>query len=457
MAVVAMEGKRARVVAVSAAAAEVTVGLTAPQAMAVCPAIELVERDGAAERETLSVLLACCWSVSPRVQLEETGRATLDLTGVDRATLRGQIAALRARLLAQGVTVAIGIAPNPLVARFAAERAQPERWVDAAGLAAFLAPLPVCGLGLSDGEANLCAALGLKTLGDVTALPRAALADRFGARGDALWRQAAGEWDGGIQAAAFPQRFQAELELEEPVETLEPLLFVLRRFTERLATEISCLGHGAQRLALRLTLENDAVYARDFDLPEPSGRAEGLFAVLEHHLAALRTDAPIVALTLEAFPAQRLEQQGGLFDTGLSDATAFFSTLGRLAAVVGNENVGTPRHADTHRPDAIELVPPATAIGPRKPPEAPPPHGPLLRRFRPPAAATVELTEARPTYVASAVATGPATVLRRPFWASGHWADPPGWAREEWDVQIGPGLYRLCHEPDGWRIEGVYD
>ena len=37
----------------------------------------------------------------------------------------------------------------------------------------------------------------------------------------------------------------------------------------------------------------------------------------------------------------RLVQQTGLFDTGLTDAAAFFSTLGRLAALVGTWQTDT--------------------------------------------------------------------------------------------------------------------
>lgn len=72
-------------------------------------------------------------------------------------------------------------------------------------------------------------------------------------------------------------------------------------------------------------------------------------------------------------------------------------------------------------------------------------------------AATVELTEARPTFLISPMVQGEITILRRPFWVNGDWWQPTAWALEEWDVQIGPGLYRLEHLPAGWFIAGIYD
>jgi len=457
IAVLAGEGRRAVVahVGAEAAARGITPGLTAAQALAVCPMLQFATPSLVGEREAGALLLAAGWSLSPRVELAAPGRCTIDLHGTEPAAWREQSGALRARLAAQGLTARVGFGANPLVARYAAQVADPELRVEDAR--SFLAPLPLALLPLTRDEERLFAALGLRTLGSLTAFPRAALASRLGARGDELWQQAAGEACGVIQPAAFPRRFLAEYEPEEPVATLEPLLFLLRRFTERLTAEVAQLGQGANRLSLTLRLEDERTHARAFELPEPSSSADVLFAVLENHLAALRTDAPITGLSLEFFPAHRLLQQTGLFDTGLTDAAAFFATLGRLAALVGPDNVGTPRHADTHRPDACLLTPPATSLPPRTAPAAPAPHGALLRRLRPPVAATVELTAARPSHLVSPLARGDVIVLRRPFWSNGDWAEPTAWAREEWDVRIGAGLYRLRHERRGWFIDGIYD
>lgn len=449
------EGSKAQVAQVSAGVAGVLPGMTAGQALAANPAVRFVVASAAAEREGNALLLAACWALSPTVEPSAPGRCTLDLRGTDRAALPAQVRRLRERLAELGLSVRVGLGANPLIARYAVHVATPELWVG--DERAFLAPLPLALLPLTPDEAGWLADLGLHTFGALTTFSRAALAQRLGARGDELWRLAAGEWSGALRPAPYPVRYYTEMELADPVETLEPLLFVLRRFTERLAAEVAGAGLGTNRLALHLRFDDDTTYARAFDLPEPAGSADVLFAVLENHLAGLRTEAPIVALALEAFPARRLEEQAGFFDTGLTDAAAFFATLGRLASVVGTENVGTPRRADTHRPDVVTLAPPPSSIPPRQPPAGPEAHGPLLRRLRPPLAATVELTEARPSYLVSAMVQGEVTVLRRPFRADGDWFGAAPWTREEWDVQIDGGLYRLLHEPAGWFVEGIYD
>lgn len=449
------EGRRAVVAHVGGRAGGVSPGVSAAQALADCPEVRLLVPVPDAEREAAALLLTAAWTLSPRVEPSAPGRCTLDLSGANPAGLPERLEVARTSLERHGLTARIGVGDTPLVARFAAHVARPVLCVDRRR--EFLADLPVTMLDLNEDEVRWFAALGLKTLGAITAMPRPALAGRLGARGDRLWARAAGEWIEPLQPAPFPVRHQASMDLEDAVETLEPLLFVLRRFCDRLAGEVGWFGGGTNRLSLTLLLSDESRHERRFELPQPTAKADVLFAVLENHLATLRTEAPIAGIALEMFPARRLEQQEGLFDTGLKDAPMFYATLGRLAAVVGVGNVGTPHRGNSHRPDEVRLETPAAMVAERQAPAAPGVHGPLLWRFRPPLPATVELSEARPTFLASPVANGEITTLRRPFRANGAWWSDEAWAGEEWDVQVGPGLYRLRHEPRGWFVEGIYD
>ena len=449
------EGRRAVVAHINPHAGAVRPGTSAAQALAECPGLQLLSPSPDAEQEAAALLLTAAWSLSPRVEPTAAGRCTIDLSGANLPRLMTNLEKVRSGLAQNDLLVRIGVGSTALVARYAAHVARPVAVVDDAQ--EFLAELPVKILDLTPDEERLFFDLGLRTLGSITAFPRAAVAGRLGSRGDEIWSRAAGEWNAPVQAAPFPVRHIASMELEDAVETLEPLLFTLRRFCERLAIEVGQFGGGTNRLTLGLTLANDATYRRDFDLPEPTAQADVLFAVLENHLSALQTEAAIVAVSLEAFPARRLEQQEGLFDTGLKDAPMFYATLGRLAAVVGVEKVGTPHRGNSHRADDVVLSPPQAMISEPRTAAAPEPHGPLLWRLRPPVAATVELTDAQPTFLDSSLAVGAVTILRRPFRANGDWWSAEAWAREEWDVKVENGLYRLLHAPDGWFIEGLYD
>lgn len=452
------EGKRARVAQATEAALEagVRLGMSCVQALAECPGLELRAPSIAAEKEAESVLLAAAWSLSPRVEQTAPGLCTVDLAGRAEAGVRDDTTRLAFVLGGQGLPICIGVADTPLTARFAAHAGGPQNWV--ADSRAFLAVLSVELLDLTEKEAELFAALGLRTLGDVTRLPRASFSQRLGLRGDTLWAMAAGEEVRPLRTATPPKSFEAHLDLEHPAEALEPLLFVLRRFVDRLAGELSVAGLGAETLSLGLRLEDETTYERAFRLPEATTSADVMFNALEHHLGTVQTASAVVGLDLVVQPKRQSHRQDGLFDTALRDPHAFYDTLSRAAAVLGADRVGTPRRHATHRPDSFELVTPPAHIEDAASPPTAPARGPLLRRLRPPEPATVELSQGAPNYLHSAPLEGAVVARRGPFRLSGEWWAQDGWAREEWDVEIGErGLYRLLHTADGWFIEGIYD
>ena len=303
----------------------------------------------------------------------------------------------------------------------------------------------------------------MHTLGDLTALPKSDVAQRLGPGGLALWERAAGETTRPLQPVTPPATFSATLELEFAIETLEPLLFLLRRFTDRLALELSNAALAAASLTLTLTLDNETTHARTIRLPEPTASADLLHRTLHSHLETVSTNSPIVAARLDLEPTRSLHRQHGLFDSSLRDPHGFAETLARAAALLGEGRIGTPRLADSHRPDSTTLADPATAVEPAGPAAALPPLGLPLRRYRPPRPARVELSTSTrgPAYLWTNEISGPITAHQGPWRASGAWWQPnQSWAREDWDIALGPptpGLYRLTETPSGWYLDGEYD
>ena len=308
--------------------------------------------------------------------------------------------------------------------------------------------------------AQILAGWGVHTLGALTDLPRADITLRLGAAGAALWARAAGETTRPLHPVSPPREFSGAFAFEDAVETLEPLLFILRRLIDRLTLELTAAGFVAEELSLALTLADESTHTRTFRLPTPSAAPDLLFRALHTHLESLQTPSPIAALHLHVTPVRPLVRQHGLFDTSLRDPHGFSESLARAVAVVGSDRVGTPQLTDTHRPDAFALSPPASVI----PPAAPPPlHAALglpLRRFRPPLPTNVELVGHAPAFVWCDYAHGPVASTRGPWRGSGEWWETGrSWEREEWDVALadGCGLYRLLRTPTGWFIEGEYD
>jgi hypothetical protein len=161
---------------------------------------------------------------------------------------------------------------------------------------------------------------------------------------------------------------------------------------------------------------------------------------------------------LVAAPARPPEKQEGLFDAGLRDPALFWENLARVGAIVGDDRVGTPVSLDTHRPDAFVLERPAECVAP--PAHAPvhPPHGPVLRRFRPAWSVRVACDGGVPCRLVGGRLDGGVRAALGPWRAAGDWWKPEAWAVETWHVELeGGGVYQIACTEGGWRVEGMLD
>jgi protein ImuB len=212
-------------------------------------------------------------------------------------------------------------------------------------------------------------------------------------------------------------------------------------------------------MTLTLPLANGSAYVRTFTVPSPTADVDVLFRILHTHLDGLRLDHRAMGLRLLITPTRPERQQFQLFETPLRDPNRFGETLGRLAALVGEENVGVVEMLDTHRPDSIRLRPPRfSELGNAAPPAHDFAVGLPLRRFRPPVAAQVRVVKHQPLRLESARVCGAIRAVLGPYRVSGGWWDSDPWSTEEWDVEMEQGgLYRLARVGHEWRMEGSYD
>jgi protein ImuB len=456
VALVAGEGRKARVSEASAEALGVVPGLAATLAMSRCPGIVLRQRDPEAEVEAHRLLIAAAFTLAPRVESTGPGCCTVDLRGADRVRSESLMRLRAAELGAAGLPLRIGVGVTPLLASYAARCADPVLIVASPG--DFLAPLPLAFAAPTSEQERVLKGWGIATLGGLTVLPKAEVGRRMGSEGVLLWERAAGESTRVLRLIEPAQSFAAQWSYEPPVESTEPLFFKMRRFAERIALELRGAGFVAEKLSLTLLLEDESEHRREFRLPEPGADVEGWLRVLNGHLATVRTDARVAGVRLVAAPARPPEKQEGLFDTGLRDPSSFWENLARVAAIVGDDRVGTPALLDTHRPDAFVMERPSESVSP--PLEAPvhPPYGPTLRRFRPPWPVRVTCEAGAPTRLEGGRLEGRVCAALGPWRAEGEWWKPGAWALETWQVELsGGGIYQVVRADAAWQVEGMLD
>jgi len=314
---------------------------------------------------------------------------------------------------------------------------------------------------------------GIHTLGQFAALAPDDLAARLGAEAVKLWQRANGQTERILKLVAPPEVFVESFEFEHEIETVEPLLFMLRRFLQQLGVRLNAIYLVAQQLRFRLTFADKSCYERFFKIPQPTNNEEVLFRMLYTHLENFTAKHPIVAVALEAIPSRAVRQQFGLFETTLRDPSQLYDTLARLVGLLGAEGVGTPVLTETHRPDAFTLEPFAWELPPaaqvsrsnkklsqrransaEKQEAAPLP----LRRFRQRMPATVLFDEGKPAHLRAAAAEGMTVNTNGPFPLSGNWWDETAWSRIEWDLEIEDGTIARCRaDEQGWTLDGIYD
>ena len=445
----------------SALATGVQAGMTSSQALGRCGHLRLLCRSPMQETAAALALLESAFSCSPWVEATGEGVCTFELRH-PRPTdedLAGRVIDHLARLDLQA---RVGFAANPDLALLAAHAARPVLVVHDSH--AFLVDLPITALNPGPRPLSILQKWGIATVGAFGALPAQEVSRRLGSEGHSLWLRATGRQHRLLRLTSLPESYQESMEFEYEVQTLEPLLFVLRRFLDQLVLRLEAIYRVPAALNLQLRFDDGREYQRHFAIPAPTNNVESLFRVVHTHLESFTATAPIRSVQLAATPAVASREQFGLFETTMRDPLGFSETVARLHALLGNDRAGVACLEIGHRPDAFHVEAPDflhLTDGPEsdgKISKDLPAFGLPLRRLRPPLVLQVKISRHVPVHVHSALAAGAVRAARGPFQLLGGWWEPPAWACEEWDIELAQGgLYRVSRHDGNWFLEGVYD
>ncbi|MGA2773020.1 MAG: hypothetical protein ABSG26_19605 [Bryobacteraceae bacterium] len=410
-------------------------------------------------------LTALGFEFSPVVEQTAPDTVTLDASGLDRLWGFPQdVAAAIARRASEiRMKVNIALAANPDSAICAARGFAGVSIIPQGDEAKFLGPLPLSWLAPSPELLETLERWGIRRFRDLAALPPLGIAERLGPEGLRLRELARGEAERKLVPLEPPLEFEDQIELEYPVELLEPLAFLLARLLNGLAARLATRALATDELRLRLQLENRATHERTLRLPVPSLDTKALLKLWQLDLAAHPPEAPIVRVWMGMNPVKPRAAQGGLFVPLAPEPVKLELTLARIQAIIGEDRVGSPELVDTHRPGAWGLTNLSQGAG--VPSWGPAPRGQIrqspnfaLRVFRPPRAARVALASGQPGFIAADGIRGQVLELAGPWRTSGDWWTSNPWARDEWDIALSDGaLYRIYCEPRGWFVEGSYD
>lgn len=409
--------------------------------------------------EDATALLACAQAFSPLVEQAAPDTVVLDAAGLERmyGMPRELAMAIARRAHAAGLKANVAIAANPDAAIQAARAFPGVSVVPFGEEGRFLGGLPLSLLSPPPEMAEILEHWGIRRFRDLAALPEIGLAGRLGEEGLRLQKLARGEYERPLVRVEEPAAFEDILEPEYPVDLLEPLAFLLARMLNELCARLAARGLAANALRLRLKLENGTDHERTLRMPVPMLDARAFLKLMQLDLNAHPPPAPVVNICLAVSPVRPRATQNGLFVPAAPEPQKLEITLARLAALVGESNVGSVELPDTHRPGAHYMRRfCAAGVGGQRPLAG----GFVcaMRHFRPPLPAKVRLLHGHPAHVEAHGVRGNVVTFAGPWRTAGDWWTAEPWTRDEWDIALHDGsLYRLCNETGRWFVEGSYD
>jgi protein ImuB len=290
--------KGLRLIAVNAMARSfgLTRGMRLADARAQVP--DLLPEPHEAEEDMKSLLGLCRWleRYSPWVSPDPPDGIFLDITGVPHL-FGGEaemLAGMQARLKAYGFTARAGSGATIGAA-----------WALARYEAKDLQALPIEALRIDGVSAQTLRRLGLKTVGALMAIPRAALARRF--RGESIGEnvlmrldEMLGKRDEPLNPLNPPTSFMAHRALMEPVIHAEALETVLMGLANDLGRRLEAEAKGALRLILKLFRSDGSRISIPAGFSSATHDARHMLQVLKPKLEAIDAGFGIDAMTLEA-------------------------------------------------------------------------------------------------------------------------------------------------------------
>jgi protein ImuB len=336
---------------------------------------------------------------------------------------------------------------------------------------------------------------GIRTCGQLAMLPPDDLHARLGRVGHWLQQRARGLDPRPLRTPRPDDPFEQTLELEWPIEGLEPLSFVLPRLLDPLCAHLERRDRAAIVVRLVLRLTDRRTHLRAIELPAPVRDPRVLRTLLLLDLEAHPAPAGIDVITVQVDPAPGRITQHSLLRKALPTDDSRVALLARLTALMGEGRCGSPALVDSRCPGAVAMQPfepdAAVAVAAARPPlraatmpagrtrgEAVEPEfeggldttGYHLRRLRRPWPVTVTTAPGglRPLSLqigARGWPDGPIATASGPWRSSGGWwesgaAAETTWDRDEWDVALRDGTtYRVYQDrqTQQWWLEGEID
>jgi DNA polymerase IV len=248
-----------------------------------CPHGVFLPVDGTKYQAVSKDVMAILRRFTPLVEPISIDEAFLDVTG-SRA-LFGDGATIGRRIRAEirtevGLTASVGVATTKLVAKIASDLRKPDALVVVApgDEMTFLAPLPITRLwGVGAKSAVALTDYGVRTIGDLAALPDDLLIRRFGKHGASLGERARGVDSDPVGGRDAAKSVSHEHTFDVDTSDREVIERTILGMAEGVAGRLRDSGVKASTVTVKIRDSSFRTITRQRTLPEPTDLTEPIF------------------------------------------------------------------------------------------------------------------------------------------------------------------------------------
>ncbi len=301
-------------------------GMTVSQAIGLCHTLLLCEADPVYYDEQFARLLSALGAVSPVVEAPELGRVFVGTDGLEGLyggperiadAIKCGVRSAECGISMQARSprhspensafrtphsaLRVGWGMGKFVSWVAATRAKPGGAVIVrpGEEGKFLAAQPLAVLPLDPDTHRRLRLLGLRTIGDLAALPEEAVVSQLGRAGRRLWRLAAGETAERVVGREAPEPITAAIAYFSPVAERELLAHALEQLIERALRHPRRAGWRVQVVRARAELEHGASWLAEATLKDPSADRDRIAAPLKTRLEQAPPTGAVERLAVE--------------------------------------------------------------------------------------------------------------------------------------------------------------
>lgn len=433
--------------------------------------VTLVPRTPNEEEQAQAIVQEVAGGFTPRIETRSFERAflcALDISGTESlfGPPRQLAQELLKRIRSLGIAATVAVSANfhaaLCVARGMSTKAALTVLTEGKEGEA-LAPLPLAVLELSEAQLATLSSWGVSTLGKLATLPEKSLIARLGQEGKRLRQLAAGELPHLFQPIETPFTLREEMELDNPIELLDGLLFLLNLMLDQIIRRASDRILALASVSVSLVLEGGATHTRTVSPPSPTNERSLWLKLLQMELELHPPQAPILHVTLQAEPGHISKVQLGLFSPQLPEPGRLEVTLARIAKIVGEDAVGQAVLRDTHQPRGFRME------KFRVPTIAPAPTEAdvvrfALRELRPSEPIAVQIHAGAPSSLRFRNESYRVEAAYGPWVIGTDWWNQEHWGQAQWDLVLADASdtrLRCCILRDlkkhCWQMAGFYD